>query len=151
MWPAPAFHVLRVSVDRSITLYSGGSRCCPLSLIYLVLYWPDGRLIRHFIRSVLSLGLSQTLVNTAAAAAATMSNTLYYIPGSPPARALMITCRMLGLPVSFREMDFPNKENWSDWFLKVRRGFLGNGTNLPLGGPTSFELLIVGVVNLKMN
>lgn len=45
--------------------------------------------------------------------------TLYYVMGSPPARAVLMFIRYLELDVDFKQLDFAKREQHSDAFLKL--------------------------------
>lgn len=45
--------------------------------------------------------------------------TLYFTPGSPPARAVLMLIRYLKLDVEVKTLDFAKREQFSDEFLKL--------------------------------
>lgn len=45
--------------------------------------------------------------------------TLYFTPGSPPARAVLLLIRYLGVDVEVKSLDFGKKEQLSEEFIKL--------------------------------
>lgn len=45
--------------------------------------------------------------------------TLYFTPGSPPARAVLLLCRELGIDVEVKTLDLLNGEHLKEEFLKL--------------------------------